>query len=89
MFLTGVAPSALFFVLLLRAPETPRYLFLKGKRQEAFAILERISGRETAQFEISEMEGGQRTERQSWRDLLQPGIRRAVGVGFCLSLIHI
>jgi SP family arabinose:H+ symporter-like MFS transporter len=90
MFLTGVAPSALFFVLLLRAPETPRYLFLKGKRQEAFAILERISGRETAQFEISEMEGGQRTERQSWRDLLQPGIRRAVGVGFCLAiLIHV
>jgi SP family arabinose:H+ symporter-like MFS transporter len=36
------------------------------------------------------MEGGQRTERQSWRDLLQPGIRRAVGVGFCLAiLIHV
>jgi SP family arabinose:H+ symporter-like MFS transporter len=90
MFATGVAPSALFFALLLRAPETPRFLFLKGKRQEAFAILERISNRETAQFEISEMEGGLRAERQTWRELLRPGIRRAVLVGFCLAiLVHV
>jgi MFS transporter, SP family, arabinose:H+ symporter len=90
MFLTGVLPSALFFALLLRAPETPRYLFLSGKRQQAFAILERISGRETAQFEISEMEAGTREERRTWSELLQPGIRRAVVVGFCLAiLVHV
>jgi SP family arabinose:H+ symporter-like MFS transporter len=90
MFLTGVAPSALFFALLLRAPETPRHLFLSGRRQEAFLILERISGRETAQFEISEMEGGLREERRTWRELLRPGIRRAVVVGFCLAiLVHV
>jgi sugar porter (SP) family MFS transporter len=90
MFLTGVLPSALFFGLLLRAPETPRFLFLRGKRREAFAILERISNRETAQFEISEMEGGLRTEPQTWRELLHPGIRRAVIVGFCLAiLVHV
>jgi SP family arabinose:H+ symporter-like MFS transporter len=90
MFLTGVLPSSLFFLLLLRAPETPRFLFLSGKRQAAFAILERIAGRETAQFEISEMEGSARRERQTWRELLRPGIRRAVLVGFCLAiLIHV
>jgi SP family arabinose:H+ symporter-like MFS transporter len=90
MFLTGVLPSALFFALLLRAPETPRFLFLKGKRREAFAILERISNRETAQFEISGMEGGLRTGPQTWRELLRPGIRRAVIVGFCLAiLVHV
>ena len=39
MFITGVIPSVLFFVLLLRAPETPRYLFMAGRPQEAFTIL--------------------------------------------------
>ena len=35
MFITGVIPSAVFFVLLLRAPETPRYLFMAGRNAEA------------------------------------------------------
>jgi SP family arabinose:H+ symporter-like MFS transporter len=90
MFLTGVIPSVLFFVLLLRAPETPRYLFLAGRPLEAFTILERISGRETAEFEISEMRARIAEKKNTWRALWQPGIRRAVGVGFCLAiLIHV
>jgi hypothetical protein len=35
MFMTGVVPSAVFFLLLLRAPETPRYLFLAGRESGA------------------------------------------------------
>src|SRR5581483_457859 len=84
MFMTGVAPSLLFLVLLLRAPETPRYLFLSGKRDAAFRILERIAGPETARFEIAEMESAGSEVRRNWRDLTQPGIRRAVMVGFGL-----
>src|SRR5208337_1354086 len=90
MFITGVIPSLLFFVLLLRAPETPRYLFMAGRPQEAFTILERISGRETAEFEISEMRTIIAENKNTWRALWQPGIRRAVVVGFCLAiLIHV
>ncbi len=90
MFITGVIPSAIFFLLLLRAPETPRYLFLAGRPQEAFAILERISGRETAEFEIAEMRANTAEKNPPWRALWQPGIRRAVIVGFCLAiLIHV
>lgn len=89
MFITGVIPSLVFFVLLLRAPETPRFLFMAGRPHEAFAILERISGRETAEFEISEMRAANSEKSVTWRALWQPGIRRAVTVGFCLAiLIH-
>ena len=45
MFLTGVIPSMILFVLLLFAPETPRFLFKTGKHEEARTILERIGGR--------------------------------------------
>jgi sugar porter (SP) family MFS transporter len=87
MFLTGVIPSVLFFVMLLSVPETPRYLFMAGKEQQAFAILERISGRESAEFEASEIRVSLLNKRKQWRDLLQPGIRRAVLVGFCLAIL--
>ena len=90
MFITGVIPSVLFFVLLLRAPETPRFLFMAGKPQEAFTILERISGRETAEFEIAEMRASMAENKPAWRALWQPGIRRAVVIGFCLAvLVHV
>jgi sugar porter (SP) family MFS transporter len=87
MFATGVIPAVFFFVLLLRAPETPRFLSMAGKPREAFAILERIGGRESAEFEMSEIEASLREKGHRWSDLLQPGIRRAVAVGFWLAIL--
>jgi MFS transporter, SP family, arabinose:H+ symporter len=90
MFITGVIPAALFFVLLLRAPETPRFLSMVGKHREAFALLERIGGRESAEFEMSKIRASLTEKRQAWSELLRPGIRRAVVVGFWLAiLIHV
>ncbi|MGH9583992.1 MAG: sugar porter family MFS transporter, partial [Bryobacteraceae bacterium] len=87
MFITGVIPSVLFFAMLLLVPETPRYLFMAGKEQQAFAILERISGRESAEFEASEIRASLVNKRKAWRDLLRPGIRRALLVGFGLAIL--
>ena len=87
MFLTGVMPSVLFFVLLLAAPESPRYLFLAGEERKASAILERITGPENAQFEVSEIRASFAEKRRAWRDLFRPGIRRAVLAGFCLAIL--
>jgi sugar porter (SP) family MFS transporter len=90
MFITGVAPALLFFAMLLVVPETPRYLFMAGKEQQGFAILERIAGRQSAEFEASEIRASLLNKRKAWLDLLQPGIRRAVFVGFCLAiLVHV
>jgi sugar porter (SP) family MFS transporter len=89
MFLTGVIPSVIFLALLLLAPETPRYLAMAGRRDEAFAIMERIGGRASAEFALREITASLATPRRGWRDLMQPGIRRAVIVGFWLAiLIH-
>ena len=89
MFLTGVIPSIVFLLLLLFATETPRFLVMKGRRDEAFAIMERIGGRASAEFAMTEITASLVVRRGAWRDLLQPGIRRAVIVGFWLAiLIH-
>jgi MFS transporter, SP family, arabinose:H+ symporter len=90
MFITGVVPSMLFFAMLLVVPETPRYLFMAGKEQQGFTILKRIAGRESAEFEAAEIRASLLHKRKAWLDLLQPGIRRAVLVGFCLAiLVHV
>jgi SP family arabinose:H+ symporter-like MFS transporter len=90
MFITGVAPAILLLILLIAAPETPRFLAMASRDKEAFSVLERIAGRRSAELEMEEIHASFGEKRHSWGDLLQPGIRRAVVVGFCLAiLIHV
>jgi len=86
MFLTGAIPSALFLVMIALAPETPRYLVRVGRMEEALALLERIGGAETAQVEIAEIAASMHKERQSWRSLLRPGVKRALVVSVFLAI---
>jgi MFS transporter, SP family, arabinose:H+ symporter len=78
MFITGVVPSAVFLLFVALAPETPRFLAMTGKPQQALRVLQRISGRETAQSELSEITASLHKKSQSWRGLLRPGVRRAL-----------
>ena len=64
--------------------------FIKIKDKEAMRILGRIGGEHSARLEMPEIKASLTEGRQDWRELLQPGIRRAVGVGFVLAiLIHV
>jgi SP family arabinose:H+ symporter-like MFS transporter len=90
MFLTGVVPSMVFLVFIALAPETPRFLAMNGKMDEAFALLERIGGAESAHAQIADIKATMHKERQTWRALLRPGVRRALLVSAGLAvLIHV
>lgn len=89
MFISGVVPSVIFFYLIYKAPETPRFLYKSGREREALALLERIGGREEAEFEMKEIRRSLDRPGASWNDLKDPGLRRALAVGFTLAiLIH-
>jgi MFS transporter, SP family, arabinose:H+ symporter len=88
MFATGVLPSIVFFALLWLAPETPRYLLRNGRKDEARKVMERIGDAAGLDIIADSIASGSSTAR-SWRNLMQPGIRRALFVGFWLAiLIH-
>jgi SP family arabinose:H+ symporter-like MFS transporter len=87
MFATGIVPSAVFLVLISLAPETPRFLVRVGKRDEAFALLERIENEETAQIEIEAIEATLRVGRESQNRLLRPGVRRALVISVFLAIL--
>ncbi|HOO85011.1 MAG TPA: D-xylose transporter XylE, partial [Prolixibacteraceae bacterium] len=55
MFLSEAIPAALFGILLLMVPETPRYLSLKGKNDEALKVLTKISGIDKAKEVMAEI----------------------------------
>jgi SP family arabinose:H+ symporter-like MFS transporter len=89
MFISGLIPSMVFFFLILKAPETPRYLYKCGREREAMTILERISGKEEAALEMKEIRINLQRPNASWSDLKSAGLRRALAVGFVLAvLIH-
>ncbi|HEV8329894.1 MAG TPA: sugar porter family MFS transporter [Steroidobacteraceae bacterium] len=94
MFGTGVIPSVIFFALLLRAPETPRFLFMAGRHDEARAVMHRLGDSEyevslaaSAPSLPSPASGGGLGWGRSWREMFQPGVRRAVFVGFWLAIL--
>jgi SP family xylose:H+ symportor-like MFS transporter len=57
MLASCAIPAALFFLLLLVVPETPRWLVMKGRVEEAKNVLTRISGEAEARSVIREIQG--------------------------------
>ena len=90
MFLSGIVPAVLFLVLLLRAPETPRYLIMAGKNLEAQRVLGSIVSADAVPMEFQRIQSSFTDRTAGWANLLQPGIRRAVAVSFFLAiLVHV
>lgn len=90
MFLTGIVPSAIFFVFVSIAPETPRFLMMKGRESEALAVLERVGSRGKAQLQLGEIRSSLRVAERNWHGLMRPGVSRALAVSLVLAiLIHV
>ncbi len=86
MFGAMAVPAALFFVLVLFVPESPRWLVenKRGQIDRAEQTLARISGPQTAGLEIVEIRQALAAEGASFLQLFAPGFRRALLIGFML-----
>ena len=92
MFLSGVVPSAIFVLFIAMAPETPRFLAIAGKTDDAFSVLERIGGAAAAHAEIAEIETSLKNRHD--RDdgfrasgFRRPGVRRALAASIGLAIL--
>jgi SP family xylose:H+ symportor-like MFS transporter len=56
MLLSATLPAALFFVLLLPVPDTPRWLVMKGRMDEARQVLARLSNDAEARVVLKEID---------------------------------
>ena len=82
----GCVPALVMFFGLLGLSESPRWLFSRGRIQEARSVLTRIHTADQAEQEIREIEAQLDEERRlSYRDLLRPSMRPAVMLGVAVA----
>lgn len=56
MLLSGAVPAALFLLLLSVVPETPRFLVMKGRKEQAHGVLLRLSNESEARQVLTDIE---------------------------------
>ena len=82
----GLIPSLLFWLGLFFIPESPRWLYLKGKEQDAFDTLRKINP-QFAGVEMKAMKASNEEEEGSLRQLLSPVYRTALLIGLALPFL--
>lgn len=87
MFLSEVVPAALFLVLLFFVPESPRWLVLKNKLQQAEVVLKRLLGRDAGQLELHNIQSSLTQKSEVKAPLLAFGLGVIV-IGIMLSVFQ-
>ena len=88
MFGLAAIPAVLLFVGMLTQHESPHWLIMKGREDEARTVLTRVRAPEhDIDGEIAEVRDLSKRE-SSYRELLSPGVRQAVVVGVMLAIFQ-
>lgn len=88
MFAVAAAPALFFLVALFFVPESPRWLVEMGREMEALGILSRVNGQKAAEIELIQIRSAVAEESGTWRELFQPGIRRALFISIVLAVMQ-
>lgn len=89
MFWMEMVPAGLFFLLSFVIPESPRWLAVQHKREQAFRIFTRIDGEAYAHQAINEITDTQAGSGDThWRALFQPGVRKVLVIGIVLAVFQ-
>jgi SP family arabinose:H+ symporter-like MFS transporter len=86
MLATAALPSFGFFLGLLVIPESPRWLISRGKTDEGERVLSKIIGPLAAREQVQAVERVISTEKGSWEEVFQPGVRARLGVAIFLAV---
>ena len=89
MFATGVIPSVLFFIGLFFIPESPRWLYKAGRKDESLKVLTRVGGEDLARVEIREIAESLEVKGAAVTrgELFKPASRKVMVVGFFLAVL--
>ena len=84
------APGVLFLIGLFFLPDSPRWLLLRGRRQDAEVVLARLRGDEGAvRKEIEDIEEQLKTRQHGWSMFRENrNFRRSVGLGVLLQAMQ-
>ncbi|MFQ6485469.1 sugar porter family MFS transporter [Brachybacterium epidermidis] len=91
MFMIEAIPAAVYGLMALKLPESPRFLVSRDKRDEASRVLYDFTGELDVNLKIQQIQKSlEREEDESFRDLLggRFGLKPIVWIGILLSLFQ-
>jgi MFS family permease len=85
-------PAIMYLFALLFVPESPRWLAMRGRDDEAVAVLERVGGRERASDDLRAVKEAIAAEaalgRVSPKTLLHPSLRLVMTIGVSVGILQ-
>ncbi len=85
-------PAILYFLALLFVPESPRWLAMHGRDDEAQEVLERVSGRARASRDLravrESIEAEAELGRVSLRTLFHPSLKLVLTIGLSVGILQ-
>jgi MFS transporter, SP family, arabinose:H+ symporter len=87
MFLVGVIPALAFALLLLIVPESPRWLVLNGKPDEALKVLTKVSGEQQAIAELNAIQENSSQKKGGFAELLRLPLRQLLVLAMTLTAL--
>ncbi|MFT7499004.1 MAG: SP family arabinose:H+ symporter-like MFS transporter [Porticoccaceae bacterium] len=85
-------PAVFYFIFLFFIPRSPRWLYLKGKYEEAKNVLMQIHGTERGRIEIVSIEKNSNADKNKSalkiKDILKPSLRFILVVGLIVGVLQ-
>ena len=85
-------PAIFYFLALFAVPESPRWLLMNGKEEDARRVLEKVSGSAQAEVDIEAVKASirseQSTEPATLRELFRPAMRLVLVIGISVAILQ-
>jgi MFS transporter, SP family, xylose:H+ symportor len=88
MFASGIAPSAIFLLLLLSVPESPRWLMEHNQQEQARMVLVRVGGSQFADEEFRAINDAIAKEAKHSIRVFAPEMRFVLFLGIALAVLQ-
>ncbi len=85
-------PAILYFFALFSVPESPRWLAMRGKAEEALEIFTRVSGKLKAEADLKSVQDSldaeSHLEKGSFKELFMPAMRLVLTIGIVIAILQ-
>ncbi len=91
MLVIEMLPAVAYLLALLAVPESPRWLAMSGRPDDALRVLERFSGQAQARADFREVRdslASVETRRPSFAELFRPATRLVLTVGIVVAVLQ-